>query len=356
MGSSESDALDQQVADVVSEESVSATRSEQYRLLFEESVVAPLEIIWEDWRTRFGVIILAAIVFMGTVGVALTREPVWNEAEPYIGPFDASYTTHYFGLPDISFGAWTYTGLWTYPLGTDGVGKAIFRGLVHATPAMIKMMLAGAVLAMALATVIGITAGYVGGLMDDALMFVTDIVLTIPGLPLILIIASVYPPESAYLVGFLLAIDNWPGLARTLRSQVLAIRNESYVEASQAMGLSRARILRKDIGAQLMPYVTINAATSARGIIFESVGLYFLGILPFNEANWGVMMNEAYQTSGVLSNMSRIHWLIMPMLAIFVLSVALILLSQGMDRLFNPRIRARHTNTDGATVAPDDAD
>lgn len=346
--SSSNDELEQQIADIVSEESITASHSQRYRHLFRETIVASAVIIWEDWRTRFGVILLTSLVLMGTVGTWFIGKPMWNEADPYIMPFDASHTSHVLGLSDFTIPIidWTYTGIWTYPLGTDGYGKPIFEGIVHATPAMLKMMFAGAILAMALGTVIGVSAGYLGGRADDLLMFLTDVVLTIPGLPLILIIAAVYPPESPYLVGFMLAIDNWPGLARTLRSQVFAIKNESYVEASQAMGLSSSRILRKDILAQLMPYVTINAATAARGIIFESVGLYFLGILSFSQANWGVMMNEAYETSGVLANLDRIHWLLIPMFMIFILSIALILLSQGMDRLFNPRIRARHSNTD----------
>ena len=320
---SSNDPLEDQVADLLEEETVQTTRRDRLKLFFDEVVVTTFEIIWEDWRTRVGYAMMAFLVLLGTVGVILTEPTMWGEAPQYVVP-----------LQNLQ-----------YPIGTNGYGEPLGRKLIHATPAMLKMMVAGGILAMMLGTLIGTAAGLLGGRWDKLLMFLTDVVLTIPGLPLILIIAAVYPPESPYMVGFLLAIDNWPGLARTLRSQVLSIRNESYVEASQALGLSSARILRKDIISQLMPYITINAAYAARGVIFESVGLYFLGILPFTSSNWGVMMNEAYKTEGVISNLDRIHWLLMPMIMITLLSMALILISQGMDRLFNPRIRARHEDT-----------
>lgn len=304
----------------LADESSTISRRQRAEQFFDESIATPFRIIWSDWRTRLGALILVFYVLVGTVGVRVISKPTFNEAERYVSPFVN----------------------WDYPLGTDGYGKPLGEQLVHATPAMLKMVLAGAVFAIAIGTIIGVTAGYKGGIVDTILMFFTDMVLTIPGLPLILVIASVYTPENPYVVGLLLAVDNWPGLARTLRSQVLSIRHESYVEASRAMGLSSPRILRRDIVGQLMPYITINSAGAARGIIFESVGLYFLGILPFTSANWGVIMNEAYKTSGVLGNLGRIHWMILPLLTISFFSVGLILLSQGMDRLFNPRIRARH--------------
>ncbi|NLV10137.1 ABC transporter permease subunit [Halomicrobium mukohataei] len=329
MSRSDSESAADYLADIADESTGPLSRRERFDRFVEDSIRTPFRIIWGDLRTRIGISILLAFTLVGTVGVWIVPKPEFNEAPRYVPPFTN----------------------WAVPLGTDGYGKAIGKQLVHATPAVLEIVVAGAVISMVLATVIGVTAGYKGGRVDDILMFITDAVLTIPGLPLILVIASIFTPERPFVVGLLLGIDNWPGLARTLRSQVLSIRHESYVEASRAMGMSSPHILRKDVTKQLMPYITINAANAARGVIFESVGLYFLGILPFTSANWGVIMNEAYQTSGVLSNLGRIHWMIWPMVTISLFSVGLILLSQGMDRLFNPRIRARHSDTAGEETA-----
>jgi peptide/nickel transport system permease protein len=110
------------------------------------------------------------------------------------------------------------------------------------------------------------------------------------------------------------------------------------------MGLSQFTILRRDVISNLMPYISINFANGARRIIFESVALYFLGILPFTTLNWGVMMNEAYHNAD-LTNLDQIHWLLVPMITISVVSLGFILLAQGLDRIFNVRLRARHEST-----------
>lgn len=235
---------------------------------------------------------------------------------------------------------------WQYPLGTDNMGRPIDRQLVHSTPSILKMALAGVLFSVGLAVTVGVVSGYKGGRVDYLLMNLTDIVMIVPGLPLVVVLAAIYTPQDAFLVGVILAIDSWPGLARSLRSQVLTIRHESYVEAARTMSVPTRSVVLKDITPQLMPYIMINAANAARSVIFGAVGLYFLGFLPFAEDNWGVMMNQAYDTGGALANFPRAgHWLIAPMFMLTLFSFGLILFSQGMDRVFNTKIRARHAKT-----------
>jgi peptide/nickel transport system permease protein len=234
-----------------------------------------------------------------------------------------------------------------YLLGTDRLGRDLFGMIVHATPAMIKMILAGALLSVVVGTLVGTLAGYIGGRLDTVLMTVTDTVLTIPALPLIIVLAAIYAPEDPIIVGLLLGIDNWPRLSRNLRSQVLSIREEAFTEASRIMGLSKATILRRDVITNMMPYILISFSNGSRKIIFESVALYYLGILPFTSLNWGVMMNEAYK-SGNMTDPGRVHWILIPMMAIIFTSLGFILLSQGMDRVFNVRLRAEYSKTQEA--------
>lgn len=287
-------------------------------------VLAPLRVAWSDWRARVGLGIIVFIVLLGTLGVMFYPKPEVNMAEPYLSWFQN----------------------WKYPLGTDNMGRPIDRQLVHSTPSILKMAAAGVMFSIGLAVVIGVVAGYRGGRVDYVLMNLTDIVMIIPGLPLVIVIAAIYTPQDSFVVGVILAIDRWPGLARALRSQVLTIRHESYVEAARSMGVPTSYVVLKDITPQLMPYIMINAANAARGVIFAAVGLYFLGFLPFAEDNWGVMMNQAYSTGGALANFPRAgHWLIPPMFMLTLLSFGLILFSQGMDRVFNTKIRARHAAT-----------
>lgn len=305
-------------------ETVPSTRRERLYRSLDRYVYAPAAIAYSDWRTRIGILIITLFTLMGTVGVYLIEPAGLNEVQPYQKPFQTLAA----------------------PLGADRLGQPLHSQIVHATPAMLQMALAGVLFSVVVALSIGVVAGYKGGLVDYVLMTLTDILMVIPGLPLVVVLAAIWQPEQPFVVGAILAIDAWPGLARMLRSQVLTIREESYVEAHRAMGVRDRNILFSDIAPQLMPFVLINAAEAARRVIFASVALYFLGFLPFSTNNWGVIMNLAYKHGGAMANPGLAgHWLYGPMAAITLFSFGLILFSQGMDRVFNPRLRARHART-----------
>lgn len=301
------------------------TRQERLNRTLDLYLYAPLRVAWSDWRARVGIAIITFFILLGTVGVNIVAQPMMNEGPQYI----------------------TWFQTWEFPLGTDRFGQSISKMLVHSTPAILKMAAAGVLFAVGLAIIIGVVSGYKGGLVDYVLMTITDIVMIIPGLPLVVVLVAIWQPRDPFVVGVVLAIDSWPSLARMLRSQVLTIREEEYVEAARGMGVSTWSIVQKDVTPQLMPYIMINAANAAQGVIFAAVGLYFLGFLPDGgQSNWGVMMNDAYQHGGALANPWRSgHWLFAPMILLIVFTMGLILFSQGMDRVFNTKIRARHAKT-----------
>jgi peptide/nickel transport system permease protein len=182
--------------------------------------------------------------------------------------------------------------------------------------------------------------------MDRVLMFFTDTMMAIPGLPLIIVVAVLFEPKSPIVVGILLSINAWAGLARAIRSEVLSIREESYVEASSVMGLHTHTIIWSDVLPNVMPYITINFVNAGRAIIYNSVGLYFLGLLPFSQPNWGVVLDFAYNKGG-LHTWDVAHWLIVPMAAIVILTLGLTLFARAADRVFNPRTRARYVDNSG---------
>lgn len=301
---------------------VEITQAERYRQWLDRSVLAPLRIAADDWRTVVGWAIISGYILMGTVGAWLVEPTSQNDGEDLVGPFETM----------------------EFPLGTNGVGEDIFAKIVHATPEVLLMSLTGATFAVLMAIVIGVSAGYVGGLTDRVLSTLIDSQIAIPGLPLVILLALFLEPKDPFVIGVILSIDGWPGLARALRSEVLSVKNESYVEAAQIMGDSKANIMRTDILPNLLPFIGINFMNTARNIIFAAVGLYFIGALPYSLENWGIMLNKAYNSTALFVP-EAFHWLFFPMLAIIVYSVGLVLIAQGTDRLFNPRIRAKHADT-----------
>ncbi|WP_372480349.1 ABC transporter permease [Halomicrobium sp. HM KBTZ05] len=313
----------QQMADV------SMTDAERRRQWIDEKLLAPARIVWSDWRARTGVLVVLFYLFVGTVGLLLVTEPSPNQGGYLIGAFRTL----------------------EYPLGTTQSGVSLLSQVVHATPSMLTMVASGAVFTVCLGTVFGTIAGYKGGTADRVLMVVTDVMMTIPGLPLTIVLASALQIEgNPVVIGILVTINAWAGLARAIRSQVLTLRDAEYVEASRIMGMETSVIISGDIVPNLMPYITMNFVQQARAVIFGVVGLYFLGVLPYNSSNWGVMMNAAVNRAGAISSPAAFHWLLVPMVAVIGLALGLTLLAQGADRIFNPRVRARHAET----VASDD--
>jgi len=310
------------------------TRRERLKETYEARVRTPALVAWSDWRTRFGLLIIGGYVLMALVAVlGLWREPSTSQAPRLLGPF-----------VDMS-----------YPLGTTQSGVDLMALIVHSTPTILILITAGAVWATLIAVIIGTVAGYKGGSVDRGLMSFSDLVMAIPGLPLVIILAVTLNPENPVVLGVIINISYWAGLGRSLRSQVLTIRENNYVEASRTMGISAPRIILKDIIPNLMPYITVNFVFAARYVMFASVGLYFLGVLPYSAQNWGVTLNFAY-SNGALFSWQAAHWLLAPMIAIMGLSLGLILLGQGLDRVFNPRVRTRMGGESKSTAADDDED
>jgi peptide/nickel transport system permease protein len=335
----------------------SLSRTERTRRLLDLWVVAPMRVVWDDVRARIGAVLIVGFVLMGVVGPSLVAEPRIGQAPLLVGPFQGGIIGgSWYELTSTSLFGVSVPWLAVYwPLGTDYVGRGILEQVVHATPQMLAMITSAGLFVTVLGTSVGALAGYCGGRVDQALSTVVDIVMTLPGLPLLLILVALLEPENPVVLGIVLSLQAWAGMARAIRSQVLTIRSTSYVEAARAMGLSTPTIVAKEVVPNIMPFVMINMVNAMRGVIFASVGLYFLGLLPISEiVNWGVMLQLAYSNGGLMT-LDAAHWLLVPMVAIVLLSMALILFAQGMDRVFNPRVRARHATTAKDTASPDPA-
>ncbi|RRJ30090.1 ABC transporter permease [Halocatena pleomorpha] len=301
------------------------SRWDRYRKLYDAYIYAPVAIVWRDWRARIGFTLVLFYILMGLVGPLFIEPTGVTEGDALVQPFQN----------------------WAYPLGTDNMGRDMLSQTVYSTTTILKMITSGALFTVGIGTIVGSIAGYKGGVVDTILSSITDVFINLPGFPLVMILAALLPiGGNPYMVGILLSVGAWGGLARAIRSQVLTIRHEAFVEAARGMGIPTHRIVFKEIIPHLMPYVVINLTNAARRVIFEAVALYYLAILPFKSSslNWGVILNQAYQRGAHYTG-GALHWFLVPMAAIVGLSVGLILLGQSLDRVFNPRVRARHERT-----------
>jgi len=335
------------------------TRTQRLREMVNEGVVVPFKIAWSDWRTKIGLIIIGMFVLTAVL-TALHKGGTYI-LNDFLGLTGVEWRLHRPSSILSVDEAWRrelkpFENM-EYPLGTDRSGRGLLSAITWSTPAMLKMIIAGGVFSSVMATVVGTVAGYKRGRAETFLMTVSDIAMSIPGIPLVIVMIVIIQPDSPYVLGALITINVWAGLARTVHSQVLSIREESYVEASRAMGIRTPRIIQKDILPRLMPYVMVNFVYASRRVIYDSVALYFLGFLPIKTPNnWGVMMNWAYEQNGALTPDGPQYMIIVPMLPIIFLSLGFILISQGTDRLFNPRVRTRHEGETRAEEGPTEED
>jgi peptide/nickel transport system permease protein len=234
-----------------------------------------------------------------------------------------------------------------HPLGTDDLGRDVLARLLEGGRISLAVGLAGSLLAALIGTAVGLAAGYLGGAVDAILMRLTDLVISLPLLPLLIVLAAVdlgklgLPTQgeltSVIRIVVLVALFGWTTTARLVRASVLSLRTREFVRAAQAMGAGPARILLRHI----LPNVSgplIVATTMAIGnvILVESV-LSFLGLgVQPPTPSWGNMLTGAQE---LLFEAPRLA--LWPGMLIFLTVLAFNLLGDGLQAHLDPRRRGR---------------
>jgi peptide/nickel transport system permease protein len=223
-------------------------------------------------------------------------------------------------------------------LGTDFEGTDVLALLIVGSRYVLVAAAFAAIITVIIGTAVGLYAGYRRGRPDSALMRVTDFVLTIPGFPLLLVLSTVWKFSSALQMGLVLGITGWGGLARSVRSATLSLRERGFVEAARGLGLSTPHVVTRELLPNIAPYVAKNLLIGVTTFIYSQIGLFYLGVLPFKADNWGVMIQLAV-TNGVTQTGNGLSYLMAPLVAILLLTLGVVLLVDAMDEVFNPRLR-----------------
>ncbi|WP_216843969.1 ABC transporter permease [Phytoactinopolyspora alkaliphila] len=263
-----------------------------------------------------GVVLMLGFAFMGSIGPMLYDRPL---------PRDPSVQ---FASPSLR-----------HPFGTDFQGTDVFSLLVIGSRYVLLTALITAVVSVLLGTAVGLVAGFRRGALDAVLMRITDVNLTIPGLPLLLVLSTVWEFSGAWEMGLVLGLLGWGGLARAVRSQTLSLRERGFVEAARGLGLPNRHIVGRELLPPIAPYIAMNALMSLIVAVYAQVGLFFLGVMPVIGENWGVMLNRAVFDFGAMTTPARLPYMLAPLLAILLLTIAIVLVVDAMDEVFNPRLR-----------------
>ncbi len=226
-------------------------------------------------------------------------------------------------------------------LGTTQIQQDVFSQLlVGARATMLVSFLAGAV-ATVLSVVIGVSAGYFGGLVDDVFSTLINVALVLPALPLLIVLTGFLGSSSSandLLIALIISVTGWAWGARVLRVQTLTLRNRDFVESARIIGERSWRIVAFEILPGLVPIV----ASSFLFTVIYAIGTYtslaFLGLINTSHWSWGTMLFLAQESSAAQSH--EWWWFIPPGLAVALLGTSLALLNFGIDEFINPRLRA----------------
>ena len=223
-------------------------------------------------------------------------------------------------------------------LGTDFQGQDNLRKVINGGKDIVVIALLTGVLSMLIAVVVGSFSAFIGGRVDSLLMDFVNIWLTIPKFPLLAVLATVLSLKDVVTLSVLMAILDWPALARQVRSQVLSLKNREYIEAASMLDLGTPRILFRELLPNMMSFIAISTIFEMTHAIYQQTGLVFLGIVPYSSSNWGVMISAA-ERRGVLFNPQAAWGILAPIGAIVIFQLALISFARSLDEVFNPRLR-----------------
>ncbi|MFN8593580.1 MAG: ABC transporter permease [Thermomicrobiales bacterium] len=220
-----------------------------------------------------------------------------------------------------------------YILGSDGNGRDVLTRLAYGGRVSLTIAVLSTLTLFFIGGTIGLLSGFAGGKLDAFLMRVVDVLLSVPGLPLLILIATLYKPGVMGLA-MVLAFTGWAGIARLFRGETLALKGRDYIDAARASGASSTRIALRHVVPNLVPLLVIYTSLSLPGLMLAETGLSFLGVgVQVPTPSWGNMLGDGQQ-------FFRTHFslVLIPGLMIYITSLCMYLVGNGLRDAFDPKL------------------
>lgn len=281
---------------------------------------------WLNGKLLTGAAIIGAILLMGLLGRLL-----WDTNLAYTA-------TSPLNLPPVGFvNSRGQEGTWEHPLGTENSGRDMLALMIVGAPNSFLVGVVAAAVGMTIGVILGFSAGFIGGRLDDIIRLFSDVMITIPALMVLIVIQSLLRQVELTTMALLIAAFAWPSPTRLIRAQVLSMRESGYVQMAKLSGASTFSIMFQEILPNLLPYLAASFIGNATGAILAAVGLEALGLGPQRVPTLGGIIYDAISAAALLRNMW--WWWGMPTVLLALMFIGLLLINLGLDEIANPRLR-----------------
>ncbi len=223
-------------------------------------------------------------------------------------------------------------------LGTDGQGRDMWTVLLLAMPQTLKIGIAAGLISLSVGVVFGLIAGFMGGIVDAVIRLASDVMMTIPGIAILVLVASNVREMTVGLMALIVSSLSWMVATRTIRAQTLSLRERGYIQVARLNGASGLRLIFVEVLPNLLPFIAASFVLTVSNAMLATIGLEALGLGPQNELTLGTIIYWAQFYGAILRGFW--WWWGPPILAISLIFVALMLTSVGMDGYVNKRVGA----------------
>ena len=226
-----------------------------------------------------------------------------------------------------------------YPLGTDSYGRDLLAQLLHGIRSSLYIGLTASLISLAIGVTIGAVAGFKGGITDDSLMLVTNVVYALPSIMLMMLIAAYLKERNPLFVALIIGLTSWPWVARAVRSQLMSLKSRDFLAISRMAALSDLRIMFEDLIPNMASYIFMAFVLLMSGAMIAEAGLSMIGLGVTRGVSLGIILYWAQLLESVRRGLW--WWFIPPGACLVSLATSMLLLSTSLDEYFSPRLRGR---------------
>ena len=285
-----------------------------------------------NWQGMVGLGILVVFMFMALLAPFLADhallDPNAQIKDPATGELYGTYHP-----PTLSYYNW---------FGTDQVGQSVLAQFIWSARISLMVGLLAAFMSTVLGAGIGIAAGFYGGWQGEGWMRLTDAFLVIPWLPLAMVLAAAWG-QNYWMIILIIGITSWPGTARVIRSDVLRVRELSFIERAKAIGSSNRHTMTKHVLPNVMPLIFANLVLVVAIAILSETTLSFLGLGDPLNFSWGTMLHYAWVNGA--AGLPAWWYLLPPGIAIILVVLAFTFIGTAYDEVLDPKLRKREDSS-----------